>query len=87
MTHGRRGRKRFEGPPEVARTGGDELSRRIEETDKGEELRPSRVSETEGEGRRLESLVVVGWLGIVLCGTFSELYLVLGPLSIESMIE
>lgn len=71
----------------MARTGGDELSRRIEETDKGEELRPSRVSETEGERRRLESLVVVGWLGIVLCGTFSELYLVLGPLSIESMIE
>ena len=64
------------------------MSRRIEETDNGEELRPRRVSETgERGGDWRVGLVVVGWLGIVLCGTFSELYLVLGPLSIESMIE
>lgn len=34
----------------VARTSRDELSRRIAETDEGEELRPRRVSETGERG-------------------------------------
>jgi hypothetical protein len=70
----------------VARTGGGRIVAEDRRDRQWRGIEAEGSLRNGGERRRLESLVVVGWLGIVLCGTFSELYLVLGPLSIESMI-